>query len=82
MICQILEKKFSVENQVKYNNFADKRCVCCVRNFGDVISNIGFAIAWFVSLQHGFISLYTCVSGRCRIYIFSLEPYNVYIVLG
>ena len=44
-ILETILNKFSIQKQIQYNNFADKRCMCCIRNFGDVISNIGFAIA-------------------------------------
>jgi len=38
------KNKFNFLNQLAYNNFADKRCIFCIRNFGDVVSNIVFII--------------------------------------
>ena len=34
--------KFTTKNQIKYNNFADKRAICSVPNFMDVASNLVF----------------------------------------
>ncbi len=47
-ILNLKKNKFSLENQIKYNDFADKRkfsykC-CSINNFNDVISNIMYAI--------------------------------------
>lgn len=42
------KNKFSLENQIKYNNFADKRqlrCLCFkINNFNDVVSNIMYTL--------------------------------------
>lgn len=46
--------KFSLQNQLEYNNFADKRqfsCGCCkINNFNDVISNIVYFIGGLYQL--------------------------------
>lgn len=39
-ICDISE----ISKQLKYNDFADKRCVCCIRNFMDVITNMSYIV--------------------------------------
>jgi len=44
-ISYIMQNKFTTYNQIKYCNFADKRCLCSIPNFGDVISNLTFILA-------------------------------------
>lgn len=43
--------KFTAENQIKYNNFADKRIVCSIPNFMDVLSNLIFVAAGIYHLD-------------------------------
>ncbi len=50
LICKMVSRcltmmnkhKFTKQKQIEYCNFADKRCICGIRNFGDVISNLAF----------------------------------------
>lgn len=39
--------KFTIKKQHEYCNFADKRCINGIRNFGDVISNLSFILAGY-----------------------------------
>ena len=39
--------KFTIKKQHEYCNFADKRCINGIRNFGDVISNFAFILAGY-----------------------------------
>jgi len=52
VITNIFSYKFTYQKQLEYNNFADKRCICCIRNFGDVSSNIIFLIAGLYQIYH------------------------------
>lgn len=46
----VMHNKFTISNQIRYCNFADKRCICGIPNFGDVISNVIFILAGFYHL--------------------------------
>lgn len=50
LITSIFSYKFTYQKQLEYNNFADKRCICCIKNFGDVSSNLMFFIAGFYQI--------------------------------
>lgn len=54
IIVHLSSNKFTLDKQINYCNFADTRCKCKIRNFGDVISNVAFFIP---SIYHIF---YTC----------------------
>lgn len=48
------KNKFSYASQVKYNDFADKRNICCIKNFGDVVSNLIYIIGGLYNYQNDF----------------------------
>jgi len=50
--------------QEKYNDFADKRCILCIKNFGDVISNIIYIIGGLYNYRNDFqLCLYAILVG-------------------
>lgn len=46
--------KFNHDSQLKYNDFADKRQICCIKNFGDVISNLIYILGGLYNYQNDF----------------------------
>lgn len=47
MLAYITRYKFTTANQREYCNFADKRCMHYIPNFGDVISNFAFVLGGY-----------------------------------
>lgn len=50
-----IKDRFSKDAQEKYNMFADSRCMCCIPNFMDVMSNVIFMIVGIYLLQTHFV---------------------------
>lgn len=56
-VLSMLNDKFSHSNQIKYNQFADTRRICCIPNFLDVVSNIIFVIGGLYNYDKPIIML-------------------------
>lgn len=56
--------KFNRDAQVRYNDFADKRRICCIKNFGDVISNLIYILGGLYNYHSDFhLCLYAILVG-------------------
>ena len=73
------KKKFTLEKQIEYNNFADKRimtcCMCKINNFNDVFSNTIYTIAGLYQIYRGYYYLgYSCILVSIGSSYYHLKP--------
>lgn len=81
IIILIFSSKLTYQKQLEYNNFADKRCICCIRNFGDVFSNVMFFIAGLYQFYYAnyILSILSiCVGFGSTYYHWTPNMYTLY----